>query len=99
MVYFYAGPVIMGFLLGFILGSRVRIFPESKLNFTLGSFIVILIAASIVAYLEGPFPYYMGLPLAPGFISGILGIIIGKVTLGRLIRGQEDVGSNEEDQI
>ncbi len=98
MVYFYAGPVILGFLLGFILGSRVRIFPESKLNFTLGSFIVILIAASIVAYLEGPFPYYMGLPLAPGFISGILGIIIGKVTLGRLIK-DENVGSNEEDQI
>jgi len=93
MVYFYLGPVTLGFLLGFILGSRVKIFPESKLNFTLGSFIVIVLAAIIVAYLEGPFPYYLGLPLAPGFISGILGIIIGKLTLGRLLK-DENIGSN-----
>ena len=98
MVYFYAGPTILGFLLGLILGSRVRIYPESKLNFTLGSFIAILLAASIIAYLEGPFPYYTGLPLAPGFISGILGIIIGKVTLGRFAK-DEHMKSNERDHI
>jgi energy-converting hydrogenase B subunit J len=68
------------------------------LNFTLGSFIAILLAASIIAYLEGPFPYYTGLPLAPGFISGILGIIIGKVTLGRFAK-DEHMKSNERDHI
>ena len=98
MVYFYAGPTILGFILGLILGSGVRIYPESKLNFTLGSFIAILLAASIIAYLEGPFPYYTGLPLAPGFISGILGIIIGKVTLGRFAK-DEHMKSNERDHI
>jgi energy-converting hydrogenase B subunit J len=98
MVYFYAGPTILGFLLGLILGSRVNISSESKLNFTLGSFIAILIAASVVAYLEGPFPYYTGLPLAPGFISGILGIILGKVTLGRFAK-DEHKESNHEDNI
>jgi energy-converting hydrogenase B subunit J len=98
MVYFYAGPTILGFLLGLILGSRVKISSESKLNFTLGSFVVILIAASVIAYLEGPFPYYAGLPLAPGFISGILGIIIGKETLGRFAKDDHNE-SNHEDNI
>ncbi len=82
----YAGPIILGLLLGFILGSRVKIYPESKLNFTLGSYIVIFLAALLVAYLIGPFPYYVDSPFASGFVSAILGIVIGKVTLGRDVK-------------
>lgn len=80
---FYAGPLVLGFLLGFIVGSRVRINPESKLNFTWGSYIVIFIAALVTAYFLGPFPYYEDLPLASGFLAGMVGIIVGIVTLGR----------------
>lgn len=80
---FYAGPLILGFLLGFIMGSRIKIHPESKLNFTWGSYIVIFIAALVAAYFIGPFPYYQDAPLASGFVATIVGIFVGKITLGR----------------
>jgi energy-converting hydrogenase B subunit J len=82
----YAGPLILGFLLGFIVGSRVKINPESKLNFTWGSYIVIFIVALVAAYLIQPFPYYQDVPLASGFVSAIVGIFVGKVTLGRYVK-------------
>lgn len=86
MVNIYAGPLILGFILGFILGSRVKIYPESKLNFTWGSYIVVILVAIGAAILIGPFPYYTDAPLASGFVSSIAGIIIGKITLGRDIK-------------
>jgi len=87
---FYAGPLVLGFILGFIVGSRVKINPESKLNFTWGSYITIFIAALAAAYFLGPFPYYEDLPLASGFLAGIIGIIVGIVTLGRYGREQTE---------
>lgn len=88
MVVAYAGPIILGFLLGFILGSRVKIYPESKLNFTLGSYIAIFIAALVVAYFIGPFPYYQDFPIASGFVSAILGVLVGKITIGRDVKDE-----------
>lgn len=79
----YAGPLILGFVMGFILGTRIKTDPESKLKFTLGSYIIVLIVAIAMAYIIGPFPYYTDAPLASGFVSAIAGIIIGKITLGR----------------
>jgi len=87
---FYAGPVILGFLMGFIMGSRIKFNPESGLNFTTGSYILIIIAALVAAYLIGPFPYYVDVPLASGFLSAIVGIFIGKVVLGRDIKDDND---------
>jgi len=87
---FYAGPVILGFLMGFIMGSRIKFNPESGLNFTTGSYILIVIAALVAAYLIGPFPYYIDVPLASGFLSAIVGIFIGKVVLGRDIKDDND---------
>ncbi len=86
----YAGPIILGFLLGFIIGSRVKIFPESKLNFTTGSYIIVFIAALVAAYLIGPFPYYVDAPFASGFVATILGILVGKITLGRDVKENKD---------
>ncbi len=83
---FYAGPVVLGFLLGFIIGSRVKVNPESKLNFTWGSYITIFIAALVAAYFIGPFPYYEDVPLATGFVSAIVGIFVGITTLGRYVK-------------
>ena len=83
---FYLGPLALGFIMGFIVGSRVKIYPESKLNFTLGSYIVIFMAALAAAYFIGPFPYYKDPPLASGFVATIIGIFAGKITLGRDIK-------------
>ncbi|MDR0900530.1 MAG: energy-converting hydrogenase B subunit J [Methanobrevibacter sp.] len=79
----YLGPVIFGFLIGFILGTRIKSNPESNINFTLGSYLVVFIIAIIVAWQLGPFPYYDDIPIATGFLSGAIGLIIGKLLLGR----------------
>lgn len=86
---FYLGPMALGFLLGFIVGSRVKITPESKLKFTWGSYIVIFIAALVVAYFIGPFPYYEDAPLASGIVASIVGIFVGKIILGRDVKEKE----------
>lgn len=79
----YIGPIVLGLLLGFILGTRIKPVPESKLKFGAEVFAIVFIAAVIVAYLLQPFPYYQDLPIAVGFVSGIIGLILGKLTLGR----------------
>ncbi len=80
---FYLGPLVLGFLLGFILGTRIKPVPESKLKFDKEVYAIVVIVAIIIAYYQGPFPYYQDIPLASGFLSGLVGIIIGKLTLGR----------------
>ena len=80
---FYIGPLVLGFLIGFILGTRIKPSPESKLKFGAEVYAIVLIAAIIVAYFLGPFPYYEDVPLASGFVSAIIGIIIGKLLFGR----------------
>ena len=86
---FYAGPMVLGLLLGFVLGSRIKLNPESKLKYDASVYLVFLIAAFIVAYLLGPFPYYKDLPLADGFVAAAVGIILGKLLLGRDRRPQK----------
>jgi energy-converting hydrogenase B subunit J len=80
---FYIGPLVLGFLLGFILGTRIKPSSESKLKFSAEVYAIVVIAAIIVAYFLGPFPYYQDVPLASGFVSAIIGIIIGKLLFGR----------------
>ena len=80
---FYVGPLVLGFLIGFILGTRIKPSPESKLKFDTEVYAIVLITAIIVAYFLGPFPYYEDVPLASGFVSAIIGIIIGKLLFGR----------------
>lgn len=82
MIY-YTGPLVLGFLIGFIVGTRIKPSPESKLKFDTEVYAIILIAAIVVAYFLGPFPYYVDSPLASGFVSAIIGIIIGKLAFGR----------------
>ncbi len=85
MIY-YAGPLVLGFLLGFIIGSRIKFNAESGLKFTIGSYLVIIIAALVAAYLIGPYPYYKDAPLASGFLATIIGIFVGKILLGKDIK-------------
>lgn len=78
----YVGPLVLGFLLGFVLGTRIKENPRSKLKFDPPVYAVFVIVAIIVAYFLGPFPYYTDAPLASGFVACAVGIILGKLTLG-----------------
>ena len=79
----YLGPILFGFLIGFIVGSRIKNNPNSDVKFTIGSYVVIFIAAIIVAWQIGPYPFYDDLPLNTGFASAAVGLIAGKfVTSG-----------------
>jgi energy-converting hydrogenase B subunit J len=79
----YAGPMVLGFLLGLIMGSRIKLNPKSELKYDASVYLIFLIVAFIVAYLLGPFPYYHDFPLADGFVAAAVGIIVGKLLLGR----------------
>ncbi len=79
----YLGPLVLGLLLGFVLGSRIKENPDSEMKYGASVYTVFLIAAFIFAYMIGPFPYYHDLPLASGFVATAVGIILGKLVLGR----------------
>jgi energy-converting hydrogenase B subunit J len=79
----YIGPTLFGFLLGFILGTRIKNNPESKINFPISSYLVVVLVALFMAWQIGPFPYYTDLPLASGFLAAIIGIMAGKIIFGR----------------
>jgi energy-converting hydrogenase B subunit J len=79
----YAGPLILGFILGFVIGTRIKENPLSKLKFDASVYVVFIIVALIVAYLIGPFPYYYDVPLASGFVACAVGIILGKLIFGK----------------
>jgi len=74
----FTGPIIFGFLLGFILGSRIRDdeFPAS-------TYIALLLVLILVAWNIGPFPYYTDIPIATGFAAAAAGMVAGKLLLGR----------------
>ena len=91
---FYAGPIVIGLLLGFILGTRIKISPDSKLKFDAEVYVIVLIAAIIVAYYEGPFPFYEDVPLASGFVSAIIGLLIGKLLFGREKNNKNELNEN-----
>lgn len=79
----YIGPIIFGFILGFILGTRIKINEESKLNFPISTYLVVFLVALFMAWQIGPFPYYADSALASGFITTIIGILTGKVLWSR----------------
>ncbi len=75
------GPIIFGLILGLIIGSQIKIRDDSK--FTLGSFVVILIAGIIVAWQSGNYPFYTDLPISTAFLSALIGIFVGKLLFAR----------------
>jgi len=77
----YLGPVIFGFLIGFILGTRIKSNPDTNINFTFASYIVIFIVSLVVAWQMGPFPFYDDINISTGFIFGAIGLIAGKLVV------------------
>ena len=79
----YIGPLILGFITGFILGTRIKPSIGSKLNFPASVYVILAIVIVIIAYQQGPFPWYTDSVFANGLISALAGIIVGKLTFGR----------------
>jgi len=77
----YLGTVIFGFLIGFILGTRIKKNPNSNINFTFTSYVVIFIVSLIVAWQMGPFPFYDDVNISTGFVFGAAGLIAGKMVV------------------
>ena len=76
------GPIIFGLILGLIIGSQLKL-GKTDAKFTLGSFIVILIAGIIVAWQSGNYPFYSDLPISTAFLSALIGIFVGKLIFAR----------------
>ena len=74
----YLGPILFGFIIGFLLGTRIKDNPKSDVKFTVGSYVVIFITVLIVAWQIGPYPFYDDIPLNTAFASAVVGLIAGK---------------------
>lgn len=77
------GPIIFGFLLGLVLGSQVRTNPKNDIKFTIGSFVVIVIAGVVAAWQLGQFPFYNDVPISTAFVFALVGILVGKLLFAR----------------
>ncbi len=76
------GPIIIALILGLIIGSQIKL-NNGDTHFTLGSFIVILIAGIVVAWQSGNYPFYTDLPISTAFLSALIGIFVGKLIFAR----------------
>ena len=76
------GPIIFGLLLGIVIGSQIKLNLDDT-EFTKASFIIILIAAIIVAWQSGNYPFYTDLPISTAFLSALIGIFVGKLLFAR----------------
>lgn len=76
------GPIIFGILLGLIIGSQIKL-NVNDTHFTLGAFVVIIIAGIIFAWQSGNYPFYTDLPVSTAFLSALIGIFVGKLIFAR----------------
>lgn len=76
------GPIIFGLILGLIIGSQIKL-NNMDIHFTLGAFMVILIAGIVVALEAGNYPFYTDLPISTAFLSALIGIFVGKLIFAR----------------
>jgi energy-converting hydrogenase B subunit J len=81
----YTGPTICALIIGIIAGAMMHKTPTNGIKLNTSSWIAIIIGAILVSFWLGTFPYYEGLQLGPGFVSGIIGAIIGRGLLGTKI--------------
>ncbi len=76
------GPIIFGLILGLIIGSQIKL-NNNDTQFTLGAFVIVLIAGIIVAWQSGNYPFYTDLPISTAFLSALIGIFVGKLLFAR----------------
>ena len=82
---FYLGPAILGFVIGFVAGILMNK-NSTNIVLTKTAWVVILIFTVIMSYFIGNFPYYGGIPLAPGFLLAVVGALVGRTILGTKIK-------------
>ena len=77
------GSIVCGFILGLIIGSQIKTGNISDTAFKTSSYVVIIIAALIMAWQLGEFPFYDYFPLSTGFASASIGILLSKFIIAR----------------
>ncbi len=77
------GPIVFGLILGVIIGSQIKTGNISDTSFTASSYVIIIIAALMMAWQLGEFPYYEYIPLSTGFVSALIGILLSKFIFAR----------------
>jgi len=77
------GLIVCGFILGLIIGSQIKTGNISDAAFKTSSYVVIIIAALIMAWQLGEFPFYDYFPLSTGFASALIGILLSKFIIAR----------------
>lgn len=81
------GPIIVGFIFSFIVGSRIHLDLDNSFKFTISGIIALVIGAIIMSYGLGQYPTYNDLPIATTFLAAIIGILIGSALLGGRAKG------------
>ncbi|WP_407432852.1 energy-converting hydrogenase B subunit J [Methanobrevibacter sp.] len=77
------GPIIFGLILGLIIGSQIKTGNISDTSFKTSSYVVIIIAALIMAWQLGEFPFYDFVPLSSAFVSALIGVLLSKLIFAR----------------
>ena len=77
------GPIIFGFIFGLIVGSQIKTGNISDTSFKASSYVIIIIAALIMAWQLGEFPFYDYVPLSTGFVFALIGILLSKFLFAR----------------
>ncbi|WP_409198400.1 energy-converting hydrogenase B subunit J [Methanobrevibacter acididurans] len=77
------GPILFGLIIGLVIGSRIRTDAKVNIGLTGGSILLLFIVAILMAWQLGNFPYYSDFPVATGFVSAFIGLILGKFLFGR----------------
>ncbi len=77
------GPIVFGLILGVIIGSQIKTDNISDTSFTASSYVIIIIAALLMAWQLGEFPFYDYIPLSSAFASALIGILLSKFIFAR----------------
>lgn len=77
------GPVIFGFILGLVVGTQIKTHSKQETQFTLASFIAIIIAGLLMAWQLGAYPFYTDVPISTGFLFALIGVLVGKLLVSR----------------
>ena len=77
------GPIIFGFIFGVLVGSQIKTGNISDTSFKASSYVIIIIAALIMAWQLGEFPYYDFLPISSGFVFALIGVLLSKFLIAR----------------
>jgi energy-converting hydrogenase B subunit J len=82
----YLGPIIVGFILGFILGTRINMDVKDSITLPLSSLVVIFIALLIFAWQLGAFPFYDDVPISTGVASAVIGLFAGNILFKKILK-------------